>query len=147
VVAGLFKSALSRAILAAGSSALPMYFQPWEQMQAIVPDPVAYHISIATVFLHDALLNGLVRDFTFAATIEGSRAIFHSDVSAHADDAPAASFFSRWCTTPSLCSCPAGAVSIDGHCWSGLLIAALRAMQGAAARRDANLAAVHYQPT
>jgi len=69
----LMKSALSRsATMRPGDPSFTDIFPTTEQMKAMVPDPVAYQYQhrdglVSTMIL----MNGMVRDFTFAATIDG----------------------------------------------------------------------------
>lgn len=69
----LVKAALSRSsTLMPASSIFTDVFPTVEQMRALVPDPTAYHYQHRDGLRCTILLmNGLVRDFTFAATIEG----------------------------------------------------------------------------
>ena len=68
----LFRAALSRSLTLSPSSNFTNTFPTIEEMQALVPDPVAYHYEHTDGLKSTMiLLNGLVRDFNFAATIEG----------------------------------------------------------------------------
>ena len=78
----LVKSALSRsATLRPGDPTFTNIFPTIEQMKAMVPEPLAYHYKhrdglISTMIL----MNGMVRDFTFAATIEGQAKPFSTQM-------------------------------------------------------------------
>jgi hypothetical protein len=149
----LFKSALSRSdTLRPGSSAFTDVFPTVEQMQAIVPDPVAYHYQYRDGLLCTMLLlNGLVRDFTFAATIEGQPKPFSTQMYLPMPDGRTtlASFFSPLVHNAELMFLSGKAqYPIERTLLtSGLLIAGVESNSKALQRVETpNLAAVHYQP-
>ena len=149
----LFKSALSRSdTVRPGNPTFTDVFPTVEQMQAMVPDPVAYHYQyrdglVCTMML----LNGLVRDFTFAATIEGQSKPFSTQMYLPMPDGRTtlASFFSPLVHNAEL-------MFLSGKTQypiertlltSGLLIAGVESNNKGLRRIDTpNLAAVHYQP-
>ena len=78
----LFRAALSRSLtLRPGRSTFTDVFPTVEEMQSMVPDPVAYHYQHTDGLRSTMiLLNGLVRDFNFAATIEGQPKAFSTQM-------------------------------------------------------------------
>ncbi len=78
----LVKAALCRSsTLAPASATFTDTFPTLEQMRALVPDPVAYHYQHRDGLRCTMLLmNGLVRDFTFAAAIEGQAKPFSTQM-------------------------------------------------------------------
>jgi hypothetical protein len=78
----LVKAALSRSsTLMPASSTFTDVFPAIEEMQALVPDPTAYHYQHRDGLRCTMLLmNGLVRDFSFAATIEGQSKPFSTQM-------------------------------------------------------------------
>jgi hypothetical protein len=78
----LVKAALSRSsTLMPASSTFTDVFPTIEQMRALVPEPTAYHYQHRDGLRCTMLLmNGLVRDFTFAATIEGQSKPFSTQM-------------------------------------------------------------------
>jgi hypothetical protein len=149
----LFKAALSRSdTLRPGSSTFTDVFPTVEQLQAIVPDPVAYHYQYRDGLLCTMLLlNGLVRDFTFAATIEGQPKPFSTQMYLPMPDGRTtlASFFSPLVHNAELmfltgkAQYPVERTLLT----SGLLIAGVESNNKGLQRVETpNLAAVHYQP-
>jgi hypothetical protein len=121
-------------------------------MRALVPDPVAYHYQHRDGLRCTMLLmNGLVRDFTFAASIEGQANSFSTQMYLPMPDGRTtlASFFSPLVYN-------AEQMFLTGKAQypverslltSGLLIAGTdSAFQGMKRLETPNLAAVHYQP-
>lgn len=78
----LVKAALSRSsTLMQASSIFTDAFPTIEQMRALVPDPTAYHYQHRDGLRCTMLLmNGLVRDFNFAAAIEGQSKPFSTQM-------------------------------------------------------------------
>jgi len=78
----LVKAALSRsATLRSGNSTFTNIFPTIEQMKAMVPNPVAYHYQHRDGLRCTMLLmGGMVRDFTFAANIEGQSKAFSTQM-------------------------------------------------------------------
>jgi len=149
----LFKSALSRSdTLRPESSNFTDVFPTVEQLQAIVPDPVAYHYQYRDGLLCTMLLlNGLVRDFTFAATIEGQPKPFSTQMYLPMPDGRTtlASFFSPLVHNAELMFLSGKAqYPIERTLLtSGLLIAGVESNNKGLQRIETpNLAAVHYQP-
>ena len=149
----LFKSALSRSdTLRPGSSAFTDVFPTVEQMQAIVPDPIAYHYQYRDGLVCTMLLlNGLVRDFTFAATIDGQPKPFSTQMYLPMPDGRTtlASFFSPLVHNAELMFLTGKAqYPIERTLLtSGLLIAGVESNNKGLQRVETpNLAAVHYQP-
>ena len=127
-------------------------FPTLEQMRALVPDPVAYHYQHRDGLRCTMLLmNGLVRDFTFAAAIEGQAKPFSTQMYLPMPDGRTtlASFFSPLVYN-------AEQMFLTGKAQypiertlltSGLLIAGVDSgFQGMKRLQTPNLAAVHYQP-
>jgi hypothetical protein len=121
-------------------------------MRALVPDPVAYHYQHRDGLRCTMLLmNGLVRDFTFAASIEGQPKPFSTQMYLPMPDGRTtlASFFSPLVYN-------AEQMFLTGKAQypiertlltSGLLLAGVdSAFQGMKRVETPNLAAVHYQP-
>ena len=149
----LFKSALSRSdTLMSGSSTFTDVFPTVEQLQAIVPDPVAYHYQYRDGLVCTMLLlNGLVRDFTFAATIDGQSKPFSTQMYLPMPDGRTtlASFFSPLVHNAELMFLTGKAqYPIERTLLtSGLLIAGVESNNKKLQRIETpNLAAVHYQP-
>jgi len=149
----LVKAALTRSsTLAPGSPTFTDVFPTIEQMRALVPDPVAYNYQHRDG-LHSTMLlmNGLVRDFTFAATIEGQAKPFSTQMYLPMPDGRTtlASFFSPlvW-NAEQMFLTGKGQYPIERTLLtSGLLIAGVdSAHQGYQRLQTPNLAAVHYQP-
>lgn len=78
----LMRSALSRSsTLRPGSATFTHSLPTMEEMKKLVPDPVAYHYQHNDGLLCTMLLmNGLVRDFTFAAQIDGQTKPFSTQM-------------------------------------------------------------------
>ncbi len=127
-------------------------FPTIEQMRALVRDPVAYNYQHRDGLRCTMLLmNGLVRDFTFAATIEGQSKPFSTQMYLPMPDGRTtlASFFSPLVYN-------AEQMFLTGKAQypiertlltSGLLIAGVdSAFQGMQRVQTPNLAAVNYQP-
>ena len=149
----LFKSALSRSdTIRPGSSAFTDIFPTVEQMQAMVPDPVAYHYQYRDGLVCTMLLlNGLVRDFTFAATIDGQPKPFSTQMYLPMPDGRTtlASFFSPLVHNAEIMFLTGKAqYPIERTLLtSGLLIAGVESNNKGLQRIETpNLAAVHYQP-
>jgi hypothetical protein len=149
----LVKAALCRSsTLAPASSSFTDMFTTIEQMRALVPDPVAYHYQHRDGLRCTMLLmNGLVRDFTFAAAIEGQAKPFSTQMYLPMPDGRTtlASFFSPLVYN-------AEQMFLTGKAQypiertlltSGLLIAGVdSAHQNMQRLQTPNLAAVNYQP-
>ncbi len=149
----LVKAALSRSsTLVPANSTFTNMFPTIEQMRALVPDPIAYNYQHRDGLRCTMLLmNGLVRDFTFAAAIEGQSKPFSTQMYLPMPDGRTtlASFFS-----PLVYS--AEQMFLTGKAQypiertlltSGLLIAGVdSAYRGMQRVETANLAAVNYQP-
>ncbi len=149
----LFKAALSRSsTLRPGNPAFTDVFPTAEQMQAMVPDPVAYHYRYRDGLVGTMmLLNGLVRDFTFAATIDGQPKPFSTQMYLPMPDGRTtlASFFSPLVHNAELMFLTRKAqYPIERTLLtSGLLIAGVESNNKGLQRIETpNLAAVHYQP-
>jgi hypothetical protein len=155
---GLWSQALVKAALCRSSTLAPAnatftdMFPTIEQMRALVSDPIAYHYQHRDGLRCTMLLmNGLVRDFTFAATIEGQAKPFSTQMYLPMPDGRTtlASFFSPLVFN-------AEQMFLTGKAQypiertlltSGLLIAGVdSAYHGMQRVQTANLAAVHYQP-
>ena len=94
----LFRAALSRSLtLRPGRATFTDVFPSLEEMQAMVPDPVAYHYQHADGLRSTMImLNGMLRDFNFAATIDGQTRPCSTQIYLHMPDGRTtlASFFS-----------------------------------------------------
>jgi hypothetical protein len=149
----LVKAALSRsANMAPGSPTFTYMFPTMEQMRALVRHPIAYHYQHRDGLRCTMLLmEGLVKDFTFAAQIAGQSKPF-STLMYLADVGP-------YFTVPSHFSPlvhEAELMFLTGNAQypiertlltSGLLIAGVdSALQGGQRLQTPNLAAVNYQP-
>src|SRR5487761_1389540 len=149
----LFKSALSRSdTLRPGSSTFTDIFPTVEQLQAMVPDPIAYHYQYRDGLICTMLLlNGLVRDFTFAATIDGQPRPFSTQMYLPMPDGRTtlASFFTPLVHNAELMFLTGKAqYPIERTLMtSGLLIAGVESSNKGLVRIETpNLAAVSYQP-
>ncbi len=149
----LFKAALSRSdTLKPGSSTFTDVFPTVEQLQAMVPDPIAYRYQYRDGLVCTMLLlNGLVRDFTFAATIKGQSKPFSTQMYLPMPDGRTtlASFFSPLVYNAELMFLTGKAqYPIERTLLtSGLLIAGVESYNKGLQRIETpNLAAVHYQP-
>lgn len=149
----LFKAALSRSdTVRSGNFTFTDVFPTEEQLKAIVPDPVAYHYQYrdglrATMLL----LNGLVRDFTFAATIDGQPKPFSTQMYLPMPDGRTtlASFFSPLVHNAEIMFLTGKAqYPIERTLLtSGLLIAGVESNNKGLQRVETpNLTDVHYQP-
>jgi hypothetical protein len=126
-------------------------FPTVEQMKAMVPDPVAYHYRHRDGLMCTMILmNGMVRDFTFAATIEGQSKPFSTQMYLPMPDGRTtlASFFSPLVHN-------AEQMFLTGKSQypiertlltSGLLIAGVESDKKGGRLETPNLAAVNYQP-
>lgn len=149
----LMKAALSRSsTLVPGETGFTDTFPSSEEMRRLVPDPVAYHFQhrdgLRCTML---LLNGLVRDFTFAANIDGQPKPFSTQMYLPMPDGRTtlADFFSPLVHN-------AEEMFLTGKAQypiertlltSGLLIAGVNsAFKGYTRLETPNLAAVSYQP-
>ncbi|MCU1224692.1 MAG: hypothetical protein JWQ42_2785 [Edaphobacter sp.] len=148
----LVKAALSRsATLRSGDPTFTNIFPTIEQMKAMVPNPVAYHYrhrdGLRCTML---LMGGMVRDFTFAATIEGQSKPFSTQMYLPMPDGRTtlASFF-----TPLVYN--AEKMFLTGKAQypvertlltSGLLIAGVDSDSQGKRIETPHLAAVNYQP-
>lgn len=148
----LVKAALCRSsTLAPASATFTDTFPTLEQMRALVPDPVAYHYQHRDGLRCTMLLmNGLVRDFTFAAAIEGQAKPFSTQMYLPMPDGRTtlASFFSPlvWNAEQMFLTGKAQYPVERSLLTSGLLIAGTdSAFQGMKRLETPNLAAVHYQ--
>ncbi|WP_035358873.1 hypothetical protein [Edaphobacter aggregans] len=148
----LVKAALSRsATLRPGDPNFTDIFPTIEQMKAMVPDPVAYHYRHRDGLMSTMILmNGMVRDFTFAATIEGQAKPFSTQMYLPMPDGRTtlASFFSPLVYN-------AEEMFLTGKAQypiertlmtSGLLIAGVESDKKGQRLETPNLAAVIYQP-
>ena len=148
----LVKAALSRsATFRSGDPTFTDMFPTIEQLKAMVPNPVAYHYQHRDGLKSTMLLmNGLVRDFTFAAAIEGQSKPFSTQMYLPMPDGRTtlASFF-----TPLVHN--AEVMFLTGKqqypiertlMTSGLLIAGIDSMRLEKRIDTPNLAAVNYQP-
>lgn len=149
----LFKSALSRSsTLRSGDPTFTDIFPTVEQMKAMVPEPLAYRYRHRDGLMSTMILmNGMVRDFTFAATIEGHAKPFSTQMYLPMPDGRTtlASFFSPLVHN-------AEEMFLTGKAQypiertlltSGLLIEGVDcARKGLQRKETPNLAAVNYQP-
>jgi hypothetical protein len=148
----LFKAALSRSsTVRPGDLSFTDIFPTLEQLKAIVPQPVAYHYQHrdglrGTMILMDRL----VRDFTFAATIDGQSKPFSTQMYLPMPDGRTtlASFFSPLVHH-------AEQMFLTGKAQypiertlltSGLLIAGVDSLSSGQRVQTPNLAAVSYLP-
>jgi hypothetical protein len=149
----LFKAALSRSsTLRPGDPNYTDIYPTVEQMKAMVPDPLAYQYQHRDgLRCTMILLHGMVRDFTFAAKIDGQSKIFSTQMYLPMPDGRTtlASFFSPLVHN-------AEQMFLTGKAQypiertlltSGLLIAGVdSANKGGQRLETPNLAAVSYQP-
>jgi hypothetical protein len=148
----LMKSALSRsATMRPGDPTFTDIFPTVEQMKAMVPDPVAYQYQHRDGLLSTMILmNGMVRDFTFAATIDGEPKPFSTQMYLPMPDGRTtlASFFSPLVYN-------AEQMFLTGKAQypiertlltSGLLIAGVESSKNGQRLQTPNLAAVNYHP-
>jgi hypothetical protein len=149
----LVKSALSRsATLRPADASFTDMLPTIEQLKKIVPDPIAYHYQHRDGLRCTMLLmNGLVRDFTFAATIEGQSKPFSTQMYLPMPDGRTtlASFFSPLVHNAEVMFLTGKAqYPVERTLMtSGLLIAGIESYnQGLQKVQTPNLAAVNYQP-
>ncbi len=149
----LVKAALCRSsTLVPSDPSFTCIYPTIEQMRALVPDPVAYNYQYRDGLRCTMLLmNGLVRDFTFAADIEGHSRPFSTQMYLPMPDGRTtlASFFSPLVHNAEIMFLTGKAqYPIERTLLtSGLLIAGVdSAYQGYKRLPTPNLAAVHYQP-
>lgn len=148
----LFKSALSRSsTLRPGDPSFTDIFPTLEQMKAMVPDPVAYHYRHRDGLLSTMILmNGMVRDFTFAAAIEGQSKPFSTQMYLPMPDGRTtlASFFSPlvWNAEQMFLTGKAQYPIERTLLTSGLLIAGVESDKKGHQLQTPNLADVNYQP-
>jgi len=148
----LMKAALSRSsTLRPGDASFTNIFPTVEQMKTMVPDPVAYHYQhrdgLRSTMI---LLNGMVRDFTFAAMIDGESKPFSTQMYLPMPDGRTtlANFFSPLVYN-------AEQMFLTGKAQypiertlltSGLLIAGVESAKKNLRLQTTNLAAINYQP-
>ena len=149
----LMKAALSRsAALRPGNQLFTNMYPTIEQLKAIVPNPLAYHYQHRDgLRCTMILLDGLVRDFTFAAAIEGESKPFSIKMQL---PEPGSNDTLANCFNPLVYS--AEQMFLTGKSQypiertlltSGLLIAGVDSNnQGQQRIQTPNLAAVNYQP-
>jgi hypothetical protein len=149
----LVKSALSRsATLRPADASFTDMLPTIEQLKKIVSDPIAYHYQHRDGLRCTMLLmNGLVRDFTFAATIEGQSKPFSTQMYLPMPDGRTtlASFFSPLVHNAEVMFLTGKAqYPVERTLMtSGLLIAGIESYnQGLQKVQTPNLAAVNYQP-
>jgi hypothetical protein len=149
----LVNAALTRSsTLAPGSPGFADVFPTMEQMRALVPDPVAYNYQHRDGLRCTMLLmNGLVRDFTFAASIEGQAKPFSTQMYLPMPDGRTtlASFFSPlvWNAEQMFLTGKSQYPIERTLLTSGMLIAGVEsAHQGMVRVQTPNLAAVQYKP-
>ena len=149
----LVRAALSRsATLRPGSSLFTNSMASIEELKTLVRDPVAYQYQHNDGLLCTMLLmNGLVRDFSFAANIEGQSKPFSTQMYLPMPDGRTtlASFFSPLCHNAEQMFLTGKAVyPIERTLMtSGLLIAGTDSLARGNQRIDTPyLADVHYQP-
>jgi hypothetical protein len=148
----LVKSALSRSsTLRPGDTSFTDIFPTIEQMKTMVPDPVAYQYRHRDGLLSTMILmNGMVRDFTFAATIEGQSKPFSTQMYLPMPDGRTtlASFFSPlvWNAEQMFLTGKAQYPIERTLLTSGLLIAGIDSDKKGERLQTPNLAAVSYQP-
>jgi hypothetical protein len=149
----LFKAALSRSsTVRPGDPTFTNMFPTVDQMKAMVPEPLAYHYRHRDGLMSTMILmHGMVRDFTFAATIEGQAKPFSTQMYLPMPDGRTtlASFFSPLVHN-------AEEMFLTGKAQypiertlltSGLLIEGVDcARKGLQRKETPNLAAVTYQP-
>jgi hypothetical protein len=147
----LFKAALSRSsTVRPGDLSFTNIFPTLEQLKAIVPQPVAYHYQHGDGLRSTMILmDRLVKDFTFAATIDGQSKPFSTQMYLPMPDGRTtlASFFSPLVYN-------AEQMFLTGKAQypiertlltSGLLIAGVDSLAAGGRVQTPNLAAVHYQ--
>jgi len=148
----LVKSALSRSsTLRPADPTFTNIFPPIEQMKAIVPDPIAYQYKHRDGLLSTMILmNGMVRDFTFAADIDGYSKPFSTQMYLPMPDGRTtlASFFSPLVNNAEQMFLTGKATyPIERNLLtSGLLIEGVESYKQGKRLETPNLAAVRYQP-
>jgi len=149
----LMKAALSRSsTLRPGDPTFTDIFPTMEQMKSMVPEPLAYHYKHRDGLMSTMILmNGMVRDFTFAATIEGHAKPFSTQMYLPMPDGRTtlASFFSPLVhNAEEMFMTGKAQYPIERTLLtSGLLIEGVDcARKGLQRRETPNLAAVTYQP-
>jgi hypothetical protein len=148
----LVKAALSRsATLRPGDPTFTNIFPTVEQLKAMVPNPIAYHYQHRDGLKCTMILfGGLVRDFTFAATIEGRPTPFSTQMYLPMPDGRTtlASFFSPLVNNAEIMFLTGKAqYPIERTLMtSGLLIAGIDSVRLNKRIDTPNLAAVNYQP-
>ncbi|WP_207231690.1 hypothetical protein [Edaphobacter modestus] len=148
----LVKAALSRSsTLRPGIPSFSNIFPTTKQMKAMVPDPVSYQYQHRDGLRSTMILmNGMVRDFTFAATIDGQSKPFSTQMYLPMPDGRTtmASFFSPLVYN-------AEQMFLTGKAQypveralltSGLLIAGVESAKIGRRVETPNLATVNYQP-
>ncbi|MDE1177916.1 MAG: hypothetical protein PW789_15155 [Edaphobacter sp.] len=154
---GVWSKELMRAALSRSSTLRPAdptftnIFPTLEQMKALVPEPVAYHYKhrdgLRCTML---LLNGLVRDFTFAANIDGHAKPFSTQMYLPMPDGRTtlASFFSPLVyNAEQMFLTGKQQYPIERNLMtSGLLIEGVESYRQGKRLETPNLAAVQYQP-
>jgi hypothetical protein len=148
----LMKAALSRSsTLRPGGTDFTNVFPTTEHMKAMVPDPIAYQYQHRDGLMSTMILmNGMIRDFNFAAQIEGQAKPFSTQMYLPMPDGRTtlASFF-----TPLVYN--AEKMFLTGKAQypvertlltSGLLIAGIESATKGKRIDTPNLAAVNYQP-
>jgi hypothetical protein len=149
----LMKAALSRSsTLRPGDPTFTDIFPTMEQMKSMVPEPLAYHYKHRDGLMSTMILmNGMVRDFTFAATIEGHAKPFSTQMYLPMPDGRTtlASFFSPLVhNAEEMFMTGKAQYPIERTLLtSGLLIEGVDcARKGLQRKETPNLAAVTYQP-
>ncbi|MEG9438371.1 hypothetical protein JAO29_19665 [Edaphobacter sp. HDX4] len=148
----LMRAALSRSFtIRPGAPSFTNDLPTVDQMKAMVPDPVAYHYRHRDGLLCTMiLLYGMVRDFTFAATIEGQSKPFSTQMYLPMPDGRTtlASFFSPLVNNAEKMFLTRKAqYPIERTLLtSGLLIAGVESDKKGTRLETPNLAAVQYQP-
>jgi hypothetical protein len=151
--ADLFRACLSRSpTLRPGTDLFTGSLPTTEQLKTVVPTPVAYQYQHNDGMLCTMLLmNGLVRDFTFAANIEGRPKPFSTQMYLPMPDGRTtlASFFSPLCANAEQMFRAGKAVyPIERTLMtSGLLIAGTDSLRESKRIDTTYLSDVHYQPS
>lgn len=154
---GVWSQALVKAALSRSSTLRPAdptftnIFPTVDQMKALVPDPVAYQYKHRDGLLSTMiLLNGLVRDFTFAASIDGQSKPFSTQMYLPMPDGRTtlASFFSPLVhNAEEMFLTGKAPYPIERNLLtSGLLIEGVASYKEGKRLETPNLAAVQYQP-
>ena len=154
---GVWSQALVKAALSRSSTLRPAdptftnIFPTLDQMKAMVPDPVAYQYKHRDGLLSTMILmNGLVRDFTFAASIDGQSKPFSTQMYLPMPDGRTtlASFFSPLVhNAEEMFLTGRAPYPIERNLLtSGLLIEGVASYKEGKRLETPNLAAVQYQP-